>query len=87
VYCSHGSSFPNSLHIVLPLTLLAKGITAVWLPPPTKGASFESTGYDIYDLWDLGEFKREGHEGERTKYGTKQELMDCYKALKDNGVS
>lgn len=57
------------------------------MPPPTKGASQESTGYDVYDLYDLGEFKREGHESERTKYGTKKELEECYKALKDNGVS
>ena len=23
------------------------GITALWLPPPTKGASPDSTGYDV----------------------------------------
>ncbi len=29
--------------------LASMGITAAWLPPPTKGASTEGTGYDTYD--------------------------------------
>ncbi len=32
------------------------GITALWLPPVTKGQSDEDTGYGVYDLYDLGEF-------------------------------
>lgn len=31
------------------------GITAAWLPPPTKGSSAEDVGYGIMDLYDLGE--------------------------------
>ncbi len=56
------------------------GITAVWIPPPTKGASASSTGYDIYDTWDLGEFAHPRDvEGDvkppnRTKYGTREHL-------------
>jgi hypothetical protein len=29
--------------------LSSMGITAAWLPPPTKGSSTEGTGYDTYD--------------------------------------
>jgi alpha-amylase len=32
------------------------GIDSVWLPPACKGMSGEqSIGYDVYDLYDLGE--------------------------------
>lgn len=44
------------------------GITALWLPPPCKAASNDSVGYDIYDIWDLGEFNQKADT--RTKYGT-----------------
>ncbi|TPX32604.1 alpha-amylase [Synchytrium microbalum] len=65
---------------------LAKmGITCVWIPPPTKGASGpNSVGYDVYDLWDLGEFKSKGSV--RTKYGTKEELINACNALDSNGI-
>lgn len=67
------------------------GITAVWIPPPTKGASDSSTGYDIMDTWDLGEFPNAGEEGPnastRTKYGTRQELEDAMQELRKNGIS
>ena len=48
------------------------GITAMWIPPATKGGSNSDTGYGIYglnplpsivlmvDLWDLGEFDQKG---------------------------
>lgn len=66
------------------------GITALWLPPPTKGANTDSTGYDTYDLWDLGEFVKSGKDEDketRTKYGTRQELEDAMDKLRQNGVS
>ena len=52
---------------------LAKlGINAVWLPPACKAAGGGySVGYDIYDLYDLGEFDQKGTI--RTRYGTKEE--------------
>ena len=58
------------------------GVTHVWLPPAYKSA-FGATeaGYAVYDLFDLGEFDQK--ETIRTKYGTKQEYMDCIKALHD----
>ncbi|GAA5867187.1 hypothetical protein JCM8547_006269 [Rhodosporidiobolus lusitaniae] len=60
------------------------GITGVWLPPPTKASSQEGNGYDIYDLWDLGEFDQKG--GIATKWGTKEELISLIKKLKENGA-
>ncbi|KAF8917380.1 putative alpha-amylase [Mucidula mucida] len=64
--------------------LASFGITAMWLPPPTKAAGQESVGYDIYDLYDLGEFDQKG--GQRTKYGTKEELLQLVKKAKERGM-
>jgi alpha-amylase len=34
------------------------GFTAIWLPPPFKGASGDfSNGYDVFDDYDLGSKK------------------------------
>ncbi|OCF61510.1 alpha-amylase [Kwoniella mangroviensis CBS 10435] len=60
------------------------GITACWLPPPTKGSSPEGTGYDVYDLWDLGEFDQKGSKP--TKWGSKEDLLDAIRKAKDNGI-
>jgi alpha-amylase len=54
-------------------SLAQLGITSMWIPPAAKGASTTTVGYDIYDLWDLGEFDQKG--GVATKYGTKEELV------------
>ena len=56
------------------------GINAVWLPPAYKAVNGGlSSGYDTYDLFDLGEFDQRGSV--RTKYGTKQEYIDAIKKL------
>ncbi|MBK5144237.1 alpha-amylase [Budviciaceae bacterium BWR-B9] len=61
------------------------GITAVWLPPPYKGASGGySVGYDSYDLFDLGEFEQKGSRA--TKYGDKEGLLKAVNTLKENGL-
>lgn len=61
------------------------GITSVWLPPASKGErGGMSTGYDTYDLFDLGEFDQKGSV--RTKYGTKDEFLEATQALHDRGV-
>jgi len=44
----------------------------------------KSVGYDIYDVYDLGEFSREGVV--RTKYGTKEELLELAKTAKEHDV-
>ncbi len=61
------------------------GIDSVWLPPAHKGMDgATSPGYDSYDLYDLGEFDQKGSV--RTKYGTKQELIDAIAAGKEAGL-
>src|SRR4051794_27421281 len=54
------------------------------LPAPTKATSTLSVGYDVYDLWDLGEFNQKGSKP--TKYGTKDELKKMIDAARDNGI-
>ena len=55
------------------------GIDNVWIPPACKASSPQGNGYDIYDLYDLGEFDDKGSVG--TKWGTKEELLQaCHKA-------
>ncbi len=64
--------------------LAAIGITGIWMPPASKGTSVYDVGYGSYDYFDLGEFDQKGTV--RTKYGTKDELTRCIKALKDNNI-
>jgi len=67
------------------LKLAGLGFTAIWLPPAQKGNSGGwSVGYDIYDLWDLGEFDQKNSV--RTKYGTKKEYLDAIAAIHDAGM-
>ena len=61
------------------------GITHVWLPPAYKSAwGTEEPGYAVYDLFDLGEFDQRGTT--RTKYGTKDEYLNCIKELHKHGI-
>lgn len=61
------------------------GITAVWLPPAFKASSGGySVGYDVYDLFDLGEFDQKGTV--RTKYGTKEEYLKAVKTASKVGL-
>ena len=61
------------------------GITAIWLPPAYKGiGGKDEVGYGAYDLYDLGEFDQKGTI--KTKYGSKQEYLDCIMALKQAGI-
>ncbi|KZF24103.1 glycoside hydrolase family 13 protein [Xylona heveae TC161] len=53
--------------------LKAVGISAIWLPPGCKAGCPDSVGYDIYDLYDIGEFDQKGARA--TKWGTREELM------------
>ena len=65
---------------------LAKiGITALWLPPAYKGiGGKDEVGYGVYDLYDLGEFDQKGTV--KTKYGSKEEYINCILALKQAGI-
>jgi len=61
------------------------GISAVWLPPPYKaGTGAPSVGYDVYDLFDLGEFDQQGAVA--TKYGTKTEFIKAIKKAHENKI-
>lgn len=65
--------------------LASLGFTAIWLPPAFKAANGGySTGYDVYDLYDLGEFDQKGTV--RTKYGTRDEYLEALKAIHDAGM-
>ena len=50
------------------------GFTALWLPPPCKGANMGgmSMGYDPYDFYDLGSIDQKGSL--KTWFGSEQEL-------------
>ena len=61
--------------------LKATGIDNIWIPPGCKAASPTGNGYDIYDLYDLGEFDQKG--GRSTKWGPKEDLMQLMKTAKD----
>lgn len=44
----------------------------------------DGNGYDIYDLWDLGEFER--HGARSTKWGSREELNDLLNEAKRVGI-
>ncbi|RYG51748.1 MAG: alpha-amylase, partial [Chitinophagaceae bacterium] len=61
------------------------GVTYAWLPPAYKSfRGIEEPGYAVYDLYDLGEFDQHGTV--RTRYGTKDEYLECINALHQKGV-
>ncbi|GAB3934746.1 alpha-amylase [Mucilaginibacter myungsuensis] len=61
------------------------GIDTVWLPPAQKSMGGDKTnGYDSYDIYDLGEFDQKGSV--RTKYGTKEQLIDAVKTAQAAGL-
>ncbi|KAK4226314.1 alpha-amylase [Podospora fimiseda] len=60
------------------------GTTHLWIPPACKASVPDGNGYDIYDLYDLGEFDQKGCT--QTKWGTKQQLVDLTATAKENGV-
>ena len=66
-------------------TLKEAGINMVWLPPAYKGAAGSSSvGYDVYDMYDLGEFDQKGTVA--TKYGTREEYLRAVETLQKNGI-
>ncbi len=48
--------------------MFKSGYGSVWLPPPGKGSSTGSVGYDVFDRFDLG------RPGSQTAYGTESML-------------
>jgi alpha-amylase len=61
------------------------GFTAIWLPPPYKGASGGvSNGYDPFDDYDLGSKDQRGTVP--THYGTREQLQRCAAMMRANGI-
>jgi alpha-amylase len=61
------------------------GFSAIWLPPPQKGASGTfSSGYDLFDDYDLGSKNQKGTTP--TRYGTREQLQQCAAVLRANGI-
>ena len=73
------------LHLANLLPSLAElGVTTLWLPPGCKANNSQGNGYDIYDLWDLGEFEQKGSR--RTKWGSREELDRLLRRGKEWGI-
>lgn len=60
------------------------GVTHLWLPPGCKANNPQGNGYDVYDLYDLGEFEQKGARS--TKWGSREELDDLLAKGRDCGV-
>ncbi|ORY55885.1 alpha-amylase [Pseudomassariella vexata] len=82
-YCPADHKHWQRLAHAIP-NLARTGITSIWIPPACKAFWRGSTGYDIYDLYDLGEF--DWKEAVHTKYGTKQELLHFVQVAEAHGV-
>jgi len=83
-YTAPGGTLWNELSGNAPW-LADLGITSVWLPPACKasGGGY-SVGYDVYDLFDLGEFDQKGTVP--VKYGTKQQYQEAILSLRNNNI-
>src|SRR5271170_1526634 len=64
--------------------LAEAGYTSLWLPPPAKGSSVYSVGYDLFDPFDLGDKNQNGTTA--TKYGTKAQLIQVVQAAHQFGI-
>src|SRR2546426_7589408 len=60
------------------------GYTSLWLPPPCKGGSVYSVGYDQFDAFDLGDKNQRGTVP--TKYGTKDQLLKMVETAHRFGI-
>lgn len=76
---SHWSRLEKTLPVLAQL-----GVDALWIPPACKSFGPDSVGYDIYDLYDLGEFDQKGAVA--TKYGTKKELVNLARVAEMFGI-
>jgi alpha-amylase len=64
--------------------LRKSGITAIWIPPPTKGSSATDMGYGIFDRYDIGQYDQKGAIA--TRWGTRAELESMIAALHGAGI-
>ncbi|OQE26462.1 hypothetical protein PENSTE_c005G04893 [Penicillium steckii] len=61
------------------------GIDHIWIPPGCKGMDPNGNGYDIYDLFDLGEFDQKGAIS--TKWGSYEDLKEMTLEAKSLGMN
>ena len=80
---SSPQSYYNHLKNALPY-LSELGTSILWLPPGCKAGNPKGNGYDIYDLWDLGEFDWKMQRG--TKWGEIDDLRIFCRAAKERGM-
>lgn len=71
------------LKMALP-SLRDAGVDNIWIPPGCKGMDPSGTGYDIYDLYDLGEFDQKGSMA--TRWGPKDDLQALLAAACECGI-
>jgi alpha-amylase len=64
--------------------LATDGFTALWLPPASKAANWNTMGYDPYDYFDLGDFDQKGNT--TTWFGNKAALLDLIKIAHANSL-
>ncbi len=60
------------------------GYDALWLPPPAKGSSVYSIGYDLFDPFDLGDLNQSGTTA--THWGTKAQLQEMVRTAHRFGI-
>jgi alpha-amylase len=60
------------------------GVDNIWIPPGCKGMDPCGIGYDIYDLYDLGEFDQKGTIA--TRWGSKKDLQELVRAAEDVNI-
>src|SRR5882762_4350296 len=73
----------NELILKMP-EIAEAGYTSLWLPPPAKGGSVYSVGYDLFDPFDLGDKNQRGTIP--TKYGTKGQLIKVVETAHRFGI-
>jgi len=72
--------------------LKGAGFTAIWTPPPSKGAwSIYDMGYGVYDHYDLGEYLQKGNisgvpASIETRFGSRQELIEMVNEYHKYGI-
>ncbi|KAM5470793.1 putative alpha-amylase [Microsporum audouinii] len=72
----------NRLHERLP-RLKSIGVSSIWIPPGCKAAT-GGNGYDIYDLYDVGEFDQKGQIA--TKWGSRADLETFIARANELGI-
>jgi len=60
------------------------GYDSLWLPPPAKGSSVYSIGYDQFDPFDLGDVNQAGTTA--THWGTKAQLQQVVQTAHRFGI-